>query len=129
MPREFFRSDRIADAIQRSLAQLLQQEVRDPRLGMVNINSVSVARDLSLAKIYVTVVGAETEKENELTVDVLNKASSYLRNLVSKDLTMRSTPRLQFHFDRVAVQGQALSALIDRAVAEDIAHHTGDEDK
>jgi len=128
MPREFFRSDRIADAIQRSLAQLLQQEVRDPRLGMVNINSVSVARDLSLAKIYVTVVGAESEKENEVAVDVLNKASSYLRNLVSKELTMRSTPRLQFHFDRVAVQGQALSALIDRAVAEDISHHTTDEE-
>ncbi len=123
MPREFFRSDRVADAIQRSLAQIIQQEVRDPRLGMVNINSVNVVRDLSVAKVYVTVVGANSEKEHQDAVDVLNKASSYLRNLVSRELTMRSTPRLDFHYDKVAIQGQALSALIDRAVAEDLAHH------
>lgn len=128
MPREFFRSDRVADAIQRSLAYLIQQEVRDPRLGMVNINSVSVARDLSLAKVYVTIVGAENERQNEVAVDVLNKASSFLRNHVAKDLSMRSTPRLQFHYDKVAVEGQALSALIDRAVAEDHAHHADDDE-
>ena len=128
MPREFFRSDRVADAIQRSLAKLIQQEVRDPRLGMVNINSVSVARDLSLAKIYVTVVGATDEKESEVAVDVLNKASSFLRVQISKDLTIRSTPRLQFHYDKVAVQGQALSALIDKAVAEDLSHHGSDDE-
>ena len=127
MPREFFRSDRVADAIQRSLASLIQKEVRDPRLGMVNINSVTVARDLSLAKVYVTVVGATGDRENEVAVDVLNKAASFLRNQISKDLTMRSTPRLQFHYDKVAIEGQALSALIDRAVAEDAAHHTDKE--
>lgn len=129
MPREFFRSDRVADSIQRSLAILIQQEVRDPRLGIVNINSVTVARDLSLAKVYVTVVGAANERENMEAVDVLNKASSFLRNQIARDLTMRSTPRLQFHYDKVAVEGQALSALIDRAVAEDHAHHNDDEDK
>lgn len=128
MPREFFRSDRVADAIQRSLARLIQQEIRDPRLGIVNINSVSVARDLSLAKIYVTVVGAESERENEVAVEVLNKAGSFLRNQMSKDLSMRSTPRLQFLYDKIAVQGQALSALIDRAVAEDYAHHANDDE-
>ncbi len=128
MPREFFRSDRVADAIQRSLAQIIQQEMRDPRIGLLNINSVSVVRDLSLARVYVTVVGATTQKEHEAAVDALNKASSYLRNLVSKELTMRSTPRLQFFYDKVAVEGQALSALIDRAVAEDMSHHQ-DESK
>ena len=127
MPREFFRSDRVADAIQRSLAQLIQQEVRDPRVGMVNINSVTVARDLSLAKVYVTFVGAESEQESESGVDVLNKAASFLRNLVSKDLTMRSTPRIQFFYDKVAVHGQSLSALIDKAVAEDESHHIDDD--
>jgi len=127
MPREFFRSDRVADAIQRSLAQLIQQEVRDPRVGMVNINSVSVARDLSLAKVYVTFVGAESEDQSEEGVNVLNKAASFLRNLVAKDLSMRSTPRIQFFYDKVAIQGQNLSALIDKAVAEDQLHHPEDD--
>lgn len=129
MPREFFRSDRVADAIQRSLATLIQQEVRDPRVGMVNINSVSVVRDLSLAKVYITIVGAADEAESEVAVDVLNKASSFLRIQLSRDLIMRSTPRLQFHYDKVAVKGQELSALIDRAVAEDLSHHPSDEEK
>ena len=128
MPKEFFRSDRVADSIQRSLAYLIQQEVDDPRLGIVNINSVSVARDLSTAKVYVTVVGAKSDHEHENAVDLLNKASSFLRNQIAKDLSLRSTPRLQFHYDKVAVQGQNLSALIDRAVAGEYLHHATDED-
>lgn len=119
MPREFFRSDRIADAIQRSLARVIQTEVRDPRLGLVNINSVDVTRDLSVAKVYVTVVGAKEESESEVAVKVLNKAAGFLRNVIAKELTMRSAPRLSFFYDRTAVQGQNLSNLIDRAVAAD----------
>ena len=52
MAREFKRSDRVADAVQRSLAQAIPNEVRDPRLGMVNINAVVVAKDLTMAKVF-----------------------------------------------------------------------------
>ncbi|WP_075187662.1 30S ribosome-binding factor RbfA [Teredinibacter haidensis] len=128
MPREFNRSDRVADALQRSLANYIRTEVGDPRLGMVNINSVTVNRDLANAKVYVTVVGAETDAEAEASVAILNKASGYLRNLVSKDLTLRSTPKIQFYYDATAVRGQKISSLIDRAVAEDKSHHADDED-
>ena len=119
MPRDFKRSDRVADALQRSLARIIQHELGDPRLGMVNINSVSVAKDLTSAKIYVTFVAVESEEECEDAVTVLNNASSFMRNLVSKELTTRITPKLYFYFDKVAVQGQALSSLIDRVVAAD----------
>lgn len=119
MPRDFNRSDRIADSIQRSLAQHIRVEVRDPRLQMVNINSVTVARDLSLAKVYVTFVGTPSDQESEASVEILNRAASYLRNLVAKDLNTRTTPRLQFFYDRTAVHGQALSSLIDKVVAQD----------
>lgn len=119
MPREFFRSDRVADAIQRSLATAIRSEVRDPRLGLVNVNSVDVTRDLSLAKVYVTLVGAETDEQNEDAVKILNKAASFLRNVIAKEMTMRSVPKLSFFYDRTAVQGQKLSYLIDQAVASD----------
>ena len=119
MPREFKRSDRVADALQRSLAQVIQREVRDPRVGMVNINSVTVARDLTSAKIYVTFVGVDSDSESEESVVVLNKAASYIRNFVARDLSTRITPRLHFYYDAVAVHGQELSALIDKAVATD----------
>ncbi|MFT5082726.1 MAG: ribosome-binding factor A [Lentisphaeria bacterium] len=128
MPREFKRVDRIADAIQRSLAQIIQKEVRDPRLGMVNINSVSVNKDLAIAKIYVTFVGTDNFEESELLVKILNNAASYIRNLMSKDLNIRVTPKLTFYFDKSTVQSQALSSLIDRAVASDKAHHKADDE-
>jgi len=126
MPRDFKRSDRVADALQRSLARIIQHELRDPRLGMVNINSVTVAKDLTSAKIYVTFVAVDSEEACEEAVGVLNNASSFMRNLVSKELTTRITPKLYFYFDKVAVQGQALSSLIDRVVAADKSRHVDD---
>ncbi len=123
MAKEFSRSDRVADAVQRSLAHLIPAEIRDPRLGMVNINSVDVARDLTLAKVYVTFVGETNPKACQDSVAILNKAASFLRTLVGKELTVRSTPRLQFYYDESSVRGQILSNLIDRAVAADRANH------
>lgn len=119
MAREFKRSDRVGDAIQRNVAQLIQQEIRDPRIGMVNINDVVVTRDLAYAKVYVTFVGSEGDEESIEAAKLLNKASGFLRAQLSKEMNMRSTPRLTFYYDKTAVHGQALSHLIDKAVASD----------
>lgn len=119
MAREFKRSDRVGDAIQRNVAQLIQQEIRDPRIGMVNINDVVVTRDLAYAKVYVTFVGSESDEESIEAAKLLNKASGFLRAQLSKEMNMRSTPRLTFYYDKTAVHGQALSHLIDKAVASD----------
>ena len=120
------RSFRVADQIQRDVAELIR-DLKDPRVGMVNINDVDVARDLSIAKIYITVVGADAE-ECQQAVDVLNNAAGFLRSLISKEMTMRSTPRLQFFYDVTAHQGQALSSLIDKAVASDKAKSDDSEE-
>lgn len=127
MPKEFHRSERVADAIQRSLARLIQQEVRDPRLGIVNINDVTVSRDLAYAKIYVTLVGENDEQACETSVAILNKAANFLRNLVAKEVSTRTAPRLQFYYDKTAVRGQALSSLIEKAVAADRAANESDD--
>jgi ribosome-binding factor A len=121
MPREFFRSDRVSDAIQRLLGQVIPQEIRDPRIGMININQVVVSRDMSYAKVYVTFVGDDETKSLE-GVNILNKASGFLRGFVAKDLDMRSVPKLQFFYDKTAIRGQEISTLIDRALAEDKLH-------
>ncbi len=128
MPREFTRSDRVSDAIQRFLAQLIPQEIRDPRIGMVNINDVTVTRDMSYAKVYVTFVGNDSEEEGIEGAKRLNGASGFLRSLLAKEMNMRTVPRLQFLYDKTAIRGQELSNLIDRAVAGDKARHDdGDE--
>ncbi|MBU3070573.1 30S ribosome-binding factor RbfA [Aestuariicella sp. G3-2] len=119
MAREFKRTDRLGDAVQRILAQLIQVEVRDPRIGMVNINDVVVSRDLSFARVYVTFVGKDTEEACLEAAEALNKASGFLRSQLAKELDIRTTPRLQFIYDKTSVQGQHLSQLIDKAVRQD----------
>ena len=126
MPREFKRADRVSDAIQRSLASIIQQEIRDPRIGMTNINSVSVTKDLAIAKVYVTFVGMDSMEESEEGVKVLNSAASFIRSLMAKDLNIRTIPKLQFFFDKTTIQSQELSSLIDKAVAKDKSHHSDD---
>lgn len=142
MPKEFSRQVRVADQIQRSLAQLIQTDISDPRVGLVNINSVDVARDYSNAKIFITFVDVDevginnddtdgqqdnSPKEDdkyEKGIEVLNHAAGYLRGLLAKTLNSRTTPRLIFILDRTSLRGQALSHLIDKAVASD--HHHND---
>lgn len=126
MPREFTRSDRVSDAIQRILGQVIAQEIRDPRIGLVNINAVTVTRDMAYAKVYVTFVGAD-EAESLAAASVLNKASGFLRGFIAKELIMRSVPKLQFIYDKTAIRGQELSYLIDRAMKEDSLHEHDEE--
>jgi ribosome-binding factor A len=127
MPREFTRSDRVSDAIQRLLSQVIPAEIRDPRVGMVNINEVTVTRDMAYAKVYVTFVGRDDEKDSLAAAAVLNKASGFLRTFLAKELSMRTVPKLQFIYDKTSIKGQALSSLIDRAVKEDSLHQHDDE--
>lgn len=127
MPREFTRSDRVSDAIQRLLGTLIPQEIRDPRIGMVNINDVTVTRDMAYAKVYVTFVGAENEAQSLEAAAVLNKASGFLRTFLAKELSMRTVPKLQFIYDKTAIRGQELSSLIDKALAKDRARYQDEE--
>jgi len=127
MAKEYSRADRLGDALQRLLAQAIQTEVRDPRVGMVNVNEVVVSRDLAYAKVYVTFVDRDSEAERKSATAALNNAGGFLRSIVAKQLDMRTTPKLQFLFDETSVRGQSLSNLIDRAVASDRAKHDEDE--
>lgn len=123
MPREFKRTDRVADFLRRELARQIQFEVKDPRLGFININDVEVSKDLSHAKIYFTVVGAKTENEGQQAAEVLNKAAGFLRRQLAADNTMRTTPQLHFYYDRSSIAGGQLASLIDKAVAIDKQRH------
>ncbi len=127
MPREFTRSDRVSDAIQRLLGQVIPNEIRDPRIGLVNINEVTVTRDMAYAKVYVTFVGVDDETESVAAAAILNKASGFLRTFLAKELSMRTVPKLQFIYDKTSVKGQQLSTLIERALKEDSLHPHDDE--
>ena len=132
MPKDYNRTDRVADFLKQELAQQIKFEVNDPRLGMININDVEVSRDLSHAKVFFTVVGssldlAANEAEGKKAADVLNRAAGFLRKQLSAANTMRTTPQLHFFYDKSVIAGGQLSALIDKAVATDKAQHRDDE--
>lgn len=128
MPREFSRLDRVADQLQRELAQLIQREIKDPRVGMVTINSVDISKDLAVADIYLTVMGKDTLEEVTPSIDALNHAAGFLRNEVARAMMLRIIPKLRFHYDPTVVQGRRMSDLIDKAIASDKHHRSNDKD-
>lgn len=112
MPRDFKRTDRIADAIQKAVAMIIQQEMKDHKLGMVTISEVSVSKDLAHAKIYVNVFPDEQGVES---VKTLNKASAFMRGLLAKQVKTRVTPQLRFIYDDTTLKANKLSKIIDEA--------------
>ncbi len=104
------RSFRVADQIQRDVAELIR-ELKDPRIGMVTLNSVNVSPDYAHAQIYFSVlVGDAAESEA-----ALNEAAGFLRNGLFKRLAIHTVPTLHFHFDRTTERAADLSALIAKA--------------
>ncbi len=119
MAREFSRTQRIADQIQRDLAQLIQFEIKDPRLGMVTVSHVKVSKDLGYADVYVTVLplGAQDEQDAVLaSLKVLRNAAGFLRAELSRQTNIRFMPQLRFHFDESVERGRHLHSLIEKAV-------------
>jgi ribosome-binding factor A len=119
MPREFTRAERVSDAVQQEVAVLIRDEVRDPRVGMVNITDVEISRDLAYGKIFVTFVEERDQQQIDEAMAALNGASGYLRKLLAASIKLRITPKLTFIFDESGRRGQHLSALIDLAISKE----------
>ena len=119
MAKQYSRTQRIGDQIQRELATLIPQEVRDPRLGFITITGVDVSRDISHAKVFITVMGENSPEVIKQNLDVLKDTAGYLRMLLGKAMKLRSVPSLHFHYDQSITRGAMLSALIEQAVTED----------
>lgn len=119
MAREFSRTQRVADYLQRELAQLIQQELRDPRIGMVSITGVDVSRDLAHARVWFTRLGSDTPEDAGEATQALNGAAGYLRSMLSRDSNLRSVPQLGFRFDTSVGRGRDMEELIQRAAEAD----------
>ena len=111
MPREFGRNKRVADQVQRELAVMIQREQGIPGLSLVTVSSVDISPDLKNAKVFVTRLGVDSDKEE--IVALLNEMAGHFRHLLSKKMSLRSVPRLSFVYDHSVERGTYLSALID----------------
>jgi len=119
MAREFGRSQRVAEQIQRELATIIQRDLKDPRVGMVTVSAVEVSRDLAYATVFVTFLNRDSKEEISDTLKVLQNAASCLRREIGRAIRMRITPHLNFKYDASLVHGRELSSLIDEARARD----------
>lgn len=106
------RSARIADQIQRELAEVIRLELRDPRVGLVTLTGVELSRDQSHAKVFYTVLGSPPDDAQS----GLDHAAGYLRSELARRLTTRKVPELHFAYDESVERGMRLMHLIDEAV-------------
>ena len=117
MPKDYSRALRIADQIQRDLADLIRNELKDKRVGMITLTGVEVSQDYGHAKVYYTTLGST--EENFLTEKGLQHAAVFLRSQLSQRLRLRGVPLLHFIYDRSIEHGSHLSQFIDKAVEQD----------
>jgi ribosome-binding factor A len=117
MPRDFPRSRRIAEQIQRELSEIVRVELKDPRVGMITLTDVEVTPDGEHAKVFFTVLGGPSRIGQ--ATEGLQNAAGYLRSQLARRLNVRVVPQLQFKYDPSVERGARLSQLIDQAVAED----------
>ena len=116
MGREFHRSERVADEVQRVLSTAIRDELDDPRLRLVTVTDVRVSRDLGHAKVYYSSLN---DDDRDAIQETLEQAAGFLRGIVGRHLTIRTVPQLKFLFDDSLQRGQELTRLIDDAVASD----------
>jgi ribosome-binding factor A len=119
MAKDFPRSRRVAEQIQRELADIIRSEIHDPRVGMVTITEVAVTHDLEHAKVYFTVF--ESEARAQEAARALNHAAGFIRAQLGPRMRLRIVPQITFVYDTSVARGAELSRLIDEAVADDNA--------
>jgi ribosome-binding factor A len=120
MPRqrgERVRPERLAEQIRVDAALILQSHLKDPRLPLVTCTRVSVTSDLKSAKIYVSVLGNETEQKKAM--EVLEGATGYVRRLLSERLRLRASPEIRFVFDPSVEYGIRLEELLKETRGDD----------
>ena len=114
--REYSRSLRVADQLQRELADLISRSIDDPRVGLVTVSGVDLSPDMKNAKVLLT---PSVDTDMKESIQALARASGYLRTQLGRRLRLRYLPRLMFVHDRTLENALHIDALIDSAAVAD----------
>ena len=117
------RNQRVADQIQRDLAEIIPQEIRDSSMGLVTLQSVELTPDRAHAKVYYSVLGADPE----IAARVLKEKAGYLHSILFKRLHIHTVPTLHFLLDQSIERGIAMSLLIDQALQSSVPENPKEE--
>ncbi|MHB1126576.1 MAG: 30S ribosome-binding factor RbfA [Bacillota bacterium] len=111
------RNQRVAEQIKKELAQILREEIKDPRVGFITITSVEASGDLRHVKVFVSVLGDDDERAS--TMEVLTKASGFIRREIASRIALRYTPDFAFKFDSSIQHGARIHELLSRVKEEE----------
>lgn len=104
------RTNRVAEQMKKELGDILNRKLKDPRVGFVTVTDVEVTNDLQIAKVYVTVLGDEKEKEESL--QGLSKAKGFIRSEIGRRIRLRVVPEISFEFDKAHEHGTHIDAIL-----------------
>jgi ribosome-binding factor A len=110
------RTDRIGDLIRSELSMILRREVADPRVSLASINEVDVSPDLRHARVWVSVLGPDEDRE--VAIETLRKAAGFIRRQLGRHVNLRATPELVFELDHGAEHGQRIAELLEEIKSE-----------
>jgi ribosome-binding factor A len=125
MSREFSRSRRVAEQLQRTLSEILRRELKDPRVAPVSITEVEVSGDLGHARVYFSVLPLDADPAPAQAG--LESAAGFLRRQLGRSLKLRHIPALHFAHDKSIARGAELTQLIDEVVDRDRSRHPDDD--
>jgi len=119
-----YRPERVAEQIHKEVAQLMMHGIKDPRVAPVSITGVTVSKDLSIAKVYFTVLDEETERKD--AERGLKSVAPYLRRQLGQVMRMRFIPELRFEYDKSISYGRKIDDLL-RQVQDDLKDEDTDD--
>lgn len=121
MEKSFSRSSKIAQELQKKIAVIIQCFLKDPRLKtIITISEVIVSKDLSCAKVFVSFLEINNKLSTKKLLTLLNKASSYIRKLLYKQLKLRIIPNIIFYYDDSFIKGNKISLLLNQLTEKNV---------
>ncbi len=123
--KPFSRADRVAGLVQKTLSEILQKEIKDPRLAMITITDVKMSRDLKVARIYFCASGGEERIQN--IQRGFQSASGYIKRVLSDELDLRYMPELKFFYDESIDYGARIEEVLKSLHTEDGENRTPPE--
>lgn len=107
-----FRTGRVGEQIKKEISDLIQTELKDPRIGFITVTGADVTNDLSLARVYLSILGSEEQKEE--TLRAIGRAKGFLRTELGRRVRLRHTPEIEFRFDNSIEYGSRIELLLQQ---------------
>ena len=114
------RPEKVAHAIKKEIAKLIQEELRDPRIGFATVTDVEVTNDLRICKIFISVLGDEKSKKS--TLIALEHAKGFIKKLIADRVKLRFTPDVLFRLDQTAEYGEHIDEIFKKIDLEKKEH-------